>query len=115
MLKVKEGKDQDSMQSSTTPLPETPYGKEKKHKETSHTREPRGQPFLAGEHKAAGNRQDSITKTNMKHTLNKIHHCHFSKIVSEYNQEIPQSQTADKSMAPTGRATQQPRDTRKTN
>ena len=29
-----------------------------------------------------------------------------SKIVSEYDQEIPQSQTADKPMAPRGRATQ---------
>ena len=37
------------------------------------------------------------------------------KIVSEYDQEIPQSQTADKPMAPRGRATQQSRDTRKTN
>ena len=39
----------------------------------------------------------------------------FSKIVSEYDQEIPQSQTADKLMAPRGRATHQSRDTRKTN
>ena len=38
-----------------------------------------------------------------------------SKILSEYDQEIPQSQTADKPMAPRGRATQQSRDTRKTN
>ena len=38
-----------------------------------------------------------------------------SKIVCEYDQEIPQSQTADKSMAPRGRATQQSRDTKKTN
>ena len=37
------------------------------------------------------------------------------KIVIEYDQEIPQSQTADKPMAPRGRATQQSRDTRKTN
>ena len=37
-----------------------------------------------------------------------------SEIVSEYDQEIPQSQTADKPMAPRGRATQQSRDTRKT-
>ena len=29
-----------------------------------------------------------------------------TKIVSEYDQEIPQSQTADKPMAPRGRATQ---------
>ena len=37
------------------------------------------------------------------------------KIVSEYDQEIPQSQTADNRMAPRGRATQPPRvDTRKT-
>ena len=37
------------------------------------------------------------------------------KIVSEYDEEIPQAQTADKPMAPRGRATQQPRDARKTN
>ena len=39
----------------------------------------------------------------------------YNKIVSEYDQEIPQSQTADNPMAPRGRATQPPRDTRKTN
>ena len=39
----------------------------------------------------------------------------LSKIVSEYDQEIPQSQTADNTMAPQGRATQPSRDTRKTN
>ena len=39
----------------------------------------------------------------------------ITKIVSEYDQEIPQSQTADKPMAPQGRATQPSRDTRKTN
>ena len=38
-----------------------------------------------------------------------------SKIVSEYDQEIPQSQTADNPMAPQGRAAQPSRDTRKTN
>ena len=38
-----------------------------------------------------------------------------SKIVGEYDQEIPQSHTADKPMASLGRATQQSRDTRKTN
>ena len=36
-------------------------------------------------------------------------------IVSEYDQEIPQSQTADKPMALLGRATQPSRDTSKTN
>ena len=38
-----------------------------------------------------------------------------AKIVSEYDQVIPQPQTADKTKAPRGRATQQSRDTRKTN
>ena len=41
-------------------------------------------------------------------------HC-LPKIVSEYDQEIPQSQTADNPMALQGRATQPSRDTRKTN
>ena len=38
-----------------------------------------------------------------------------TNIVSEYDQELSQSQTADKPMAPRGRAPQQLRDTRKTN
>ena len=37
------------------------------------------------------------------------------KIVSEYDQKVPQSRTAAKPMAHRGRATQQSRDTRKTN
>ena len=37
------------------------------------------------------------------------------KIVSEYDQEIPQSQTVDKPKAPRGRATQQLQDTMRTN
>ena len=37
-----------------------------------------------------------------------------TKIVREYDQEIPQSQTADNPMAPRGRAAQPSRDTRKT-
>ena len=41
--------------------------------------------------------------------------CFTSKIVSEYDQEKTLSQTADKPMALWGRATQQSRDTRKTN
>ena len=36
------------------------------------------------------------------------------KKVSEYDQEIPQSQTADNPMSPRGRATQPSLDTRKT-
>ena len=38
----------------------------------------------------------------------------MAKIVSEYDQEVPQSQTADHPVAPRGRATQPSRDTRKT-
>ena len=38
-----------------------------------------------------------------------------SKIVSEYDQEIPQSQTADNPVAPRGKAAQPSQDTRKTN
>ena len=36
----------------------------------------------------------------------------YPQIVSEYDQEIPQLQTADKPVAPFGRTTQQSRDTR---
>ena len=39
----------------------------------------------------------------------------YLKKVSEYDQEIQQSQTADNPMAPRGRAAQPSRDTRKTN
>ena len=38
-----------------------------------------------------------------------------TKIVSEYAQEIPQSQIADNPVAPRGRAAQPSQDTRKTN
>ena len=37
-----------------------------------------------------------------------------AKIVSEYDQEIPQSQTADNPVAPRGRAAQPSRDTSNT-
>ena len=40
LISKKEGKDQESILSSTTPDPGV-----KKHNKTSHTREPRGQPF----------------------------------------------------------------------
>ena len=42
-------------------------------------------------------------------------HVHVLKIVGEYGQEIPQSQTTDNPVAPQERAAQPPRDTRKTN
>ena len=38
-----------------------------------------------------------------------------TKIVREYDQEIPQSQTADNPVGPRGRAAQPSQDTRKTN
>ena len=38
-----------------------------------------------------------------------------TNIVNEYDQEIPQSQTADNPMSPRGRAAQPSRDTMKTN
>ena len=40
---------------------------------------------------------------------------YLTKIVSEYDQEIPQSQTADNPVALRGRAAQPSQDTRKTN
>ena len=39
----------------------------------------------------------------------------YEKILSEYDQEIPQSQAKDNPMASRGRATQPSRDNRKTN
>ena len=59
-----EGKDQASIQSSTTPNPEHRMGKCQKHKKTSRTREPRGQPFPSTHHKTARHRQDNMAKTN---------------------------------------------------
>ena len=50
------------------------------------------------------------------HLIVMDHHIEInSKIVSKYDQDIPQSQTADNPMAPRGRAAQPSRDTRKTN
>ena len=47
-----------------------------------------------------------LDKNNIKMSMINI------KIVSEYDQEIPQSQTADNPVAPRGRAAQPSRDTR---
>ena len=58
------------------------------------------------------NHKDFMT---LSESLKNVLQLKRSKIVSEYDQEIPQSQTADKPMAPQGRATQPSRDTRKTN
>ena len=54
------------------------------------------------------------TITAGEFTLVRVSHI-CSKIVSEYDQEISQSQTADKLMSPRGKATQQSRDTTETN
>ena len=40
--------------------------------------------------------------------------CMIAKILSEYDQELPQSPTADNPVAPQGRVAQPSRDTRKT-
>ena len=76
----KEGKDQESIQSSTKP--------------------------------DAGYQWESDNFTIRHHKREPIGN---HKIVIEYDQERPQSQTADKPMSPRGRATQQSRDTRKIN
>ena len=60
---------------------------------------------------------------NFKTTCKYLHQCDIilqlkiicTKIVSEYDQEIPQSQTTDNPMATRGKAAQPSRDTRKTN
>ena len=53
-------------------------------------------------------------KFTIRHLKEGIQEFH-RKIVNEYDQEIPQSQTADNPVAPRGRAAQPSRDTRKTN
>ena len=67
-----EGKDQESIQSSTTADPEHHMGKLHKHNKTQHTQErQKVSPSPAGDHKAASNINISITKTNMKHECQK--------------------------------------------
>ena len=58
-----------------------------------------------------------MSNGRVRNTLNnRLSISKVSKIVSEYDQEIPQSQTADYPVAPPrGRAAQPSRDTRKTN
>ena len=55
----------------------------------------------------------NILKTDAGFTIRLL--TQMTKIVSEYDQVIPQSQTADNTVAPRGRATQPSRITRKTN
>ena len=55
--------------------------------------------------------EQAVTKTSCTYFCLSL----TAKKVSEYDQEIPQSQTADNPVAPRGRASQPSRDTRKTN
>ena len=61
--------------------------------------------------KVPGSNTQVLIKVSQKGTYGQL----ATKIVSEYDQEIPQSQTSDYSVAPRGRAAQPSRDTRKTN
>ena len=59
-----------------------------------------------------------ILHTTVKYVFNRMverDYAFVQKIVSEYDQEIPQSQTEDNPVAPRGRAAQPSRDTRETN
>ena len=63
------------------------------------------------------NKFDKFNNTRAR-MFNSIYHMTFRllrKIVSEYDQEIPQSQTADNPLASRGRGARPSRDTRKTN
>ena len=62
----KDGKDQESIQSSTTPDPEYHMGKRQNHTKNYQKQEQRGQLFLAGDHKAVMNRRESMTNTRQK-------------------------------------------------
>ena len=69
----KEGaKDQESIESKTTPELGHHVGKWQKHKKTSHAREPGGQSFPAGDRKATRNRQGSMT--DLWHSITKRIH-----------------------------------------
>ena len=60
------GKDQESMQSSTRPEPGDHMGKRQQKKKTSHTREPRGEPFPSRCPQACNEHQESMTNTKHK-------------------------------------------------
>ena len=69
--------------------------------------------FLA--HKVSLNTSLKLRKTLKKLQSLAYTEMNQTKLVSEYDQEIPQLQTADNPVAQRGRATQPSRDTRKTN
>ena len=60
-------------------------------------------------------KNDHFRNTDILWSLSWQFEPYNSKIVKEYDQEIPQSQTADNPVAPRGRAAQPSRDIRKTN
>ena len=62
-----EGKDQELIQSCTTPDLRPHIGKCKNTRKYDTQESPEVNPFPAGDHKAARNRKDSIIKTNVKH------------------------------------------------
>ena len=64
---------------------------------------------------ASQSQMSRCRKENMAETVVVAYTHRYTKIVSEYDQEIPQLQTADNPVAPRGRAAQPSRDTRKTN
>ena len=65
-LDKKEGKYQESIQSSTTPGPNTIWESDENIIKYHTQKGQEASPFPAGNRKAARNRQDSITKTNTK-------------------------------------------------
>ena len=62
----KGGKDQESIQSSTTPTQDTTRESDKTQQNSTHKRTKEVRPALAGDHKAALNRQESMTNTKHK-------------------------------------------------
>ena len=58
----KDGKDQEMIQSSTTPDPVYNMGKQQKYNK-HHQQESRGHPFPAGDHKGAMNVRENMSKT----------------------------------------------------
>ena len=114
----KKGKDQESIQSSTTPVPGYQWESDSQHRVSCHYRPTverpleswrfDGRPIVARDWRYFFLRAVSGESASFNARV-------FLLIIfSEYDQEIPQSQTADKPMAPRGRVKQQSRDTRKT-
>ena len=73
MIKAELGKDQESIQLSTIPDPEHHMGTWQKAQETT-TDTGSNSSALSGDHKAAGNRLDTIAKINMKYKITKKIH-----------------------------------------